>query len=128
MARISGSAQHDQPARPPRADRRRKQDTRAHRRAAALRMPRAIGARDEDQHARQARQARDQQHVEDRPRRRERAQFGGAGMTDHGDVDQVHQRPVEAGQDHRPGEAGKAADLRHGFGDGGRHDGAIAEA
>jgi hypothetical protein len=71
----------------------------------------AIGARREHQHARHRRQPHDDRDEGQRPPCRQRAELAGAGMADHGDVDQVHQRPVEAGQHDRPRQAQDAARL-----------------
>ncbi len=67
--------------------------------------PAAVRARGEDQHAGQAGKAHDEDDEGDDPARPERRQFRSAVMADHGDIDQMHQGPVEAGQHDRPGQA-----------------------
>ena len=72
---------------------------------AGLRQPpAAVGARGVDEDAGQPREADHDRDEGEDPARRQRRQLIGAEMADHGDVDHVHQRPVEAGQHDRPGE------------------------
>ena len=73
--------------------------------------PAAIRARGEDEDPGEAGKAHDEHDEGHRAARPERRQLRGAVMADHGDVDQVHQGPVEAGQHDRPGQAQDAPGL-----------------
>ncbi|CUS44364.1 hypothetical protein MGWOODY_Smn2742 [hydrothermal vent metagenome] len=72
--------------------------------AGALQVARAIGTRGMDEHARQRGEPGDDCDEGQRPAGPQRRDFLSAGKPDHDHVGDVQDRPIEAGQHHRPGQ------------------------